>query len=129
MMSIKLDGRQIDPQDLEAIEAAGFLVGYGASDSKGEPFAMLGKSPLRGTVMTGSDGREYDGIERSEPFQPREKVEHGQFIGFALYSLRRGAMVAGDAEGKERFERALGRWNEGGEVATRAPSRKSGLSM
>ncbi|MGE4340645.1 MAG: hypothetical protein AB7E55_32550 [Pigmentiphaga sp.] len=98
-------GRRIITQDiLEAIEAAGFIVGHG------EFITMLGWS-IKGQSMLGSDGRNYEGIQRTEPFQPRTMATHHSLIVFALYGLRRNAIAAGNTASRARIERALRAWN------------------
>lgn len=115
--------------DLEAIEAVGYVVGYGAPDASGKPLMMLGTPPLVGKTMFGSDGRRYEGIKRIEPFDPRNKPEHAEFVPFALYSQRRVAIGVGDTEKKERFERALDLWHGRKNIEPSPVKRKSGASM
>lgn len=129
MAYMQLGSSRILQADLEAIEAVGYIVGYGDPDAEGKPFFMLGTPPLIGRTLIGSDGRRYEGIGRTEPFNPRGNPDHAELIPFALYSQRRVAMGVGDMDRKERFERALDAWNAQSEQPRQTVRSKSALSM
>ncbi len=66
-----------------------FMVGY--TDSG---FSMLGYAgTLSGDRMLGADRRGYDGIVRTEPFDPSMPA-HAEYIGTAKWAVERDARRA-----------------------------------